>query len=157
MYYALDETTAPDYVRRTPVMAAVFAGQDDLKCTDLAVGNVNLIFRVFSEKDPSKSVLVKQALPHSRRYPSFKMPLERSKVEYDLLQIEGKYCPDLVPKIYLYDPEMHLSVMEDLNRHLIMRYGLMKQTRYPHVAQHMGIFMARTLFYTSDLYLSSVD
>jgi 5-methylthioribose kinase len=38
-----------------------------------------------------------------------------------------------------------------------MREGLMQQIEYPYVDRHMGVFMARTLFYTSDLYLSSTE
>jgi len=139
-------------------MAQVFAGDDDLQCQDLAEGNINLIFRVYGQGDPAKrSVLIKQALPHSRRYPEFKIPLERARIEHDLLELENKYCPGLVPKLYLYDPEMHLNVMEDLNRHVVMRYGLMAQKRYPRFAEHIGTFLARTLFYTSNLYLSSAE
>jgi 5-methylthioribose kinase len=158
MYYPLDEQSAPDYIRQSPVMTEVFGNARDLRAVDLAEGNINLIFRVYSEKDPIKrSVLIKQALPHSRRYPEFKIPLERSRIECDALQIEAKYCPGLVPKIYFYDPEMHLNVLEDLNRHLVMRYGLMVQKRYLHFAEHIGTFLARTLFYTSDFYLPSAE
>jgi 5-methylthioribose kinase len=38
-----------------------------------------------------------------------------------------------------------------------MREGLMQQKKYPLVAKHMGYFLARTLFYTSDLYLTSSE
>ena len=158
MYYPLDEHSAVEYIRKSPVMAEVFGDADDLRATDLAEGNNNLIFRVHSEQNPiNQSVLIKQALPHSRRYPEFKIPLERARVEHDVLQIEEKYCPGLVPKVYYYDPEMYLNVMEDLNRQIVMRYGLMAQKNYPHFAGHIGTFLARTLFYTSDFYLSSAE
>ncbi len=157
MYYALDRDTALDYVRQSPVITEILGDQEDLRCVDLAEGNVNLIYRIYSDSHGGRSVLLKQALPHSRRYPDFKMPLERARIEYDLLQIEANYCPDLVPKVYLYDAEMYLNVMEDLNRHIVMRYGLMKQVRYPRFASDIGTFLARTLFYTSDLHLLSVD
>jgi 5-methylthioribose kinase len=158
MYYPLDGRSAPDYIRQSPVMTQVFGGADDLRAVDLAEGNTNLIFRINSERDPLKrSVLIKQALPHSRRYPEFKIPLDRARIECDALQLEEKYCPGLVPKVYLYDPEMHLNVMKDLNWHIVMRYGLMAQKRYPRFAEHIGIFLARTLFYTSDFYLSSAE
>jgi 5-methylthioribose kinase len=52
---------------------------------------------------------------------------------------------------------MYLNIMEDLNKHLIMRQGLMQQIVYPRFARHIGIFLARTLFYTSDLYLTSAE
>jgi 5-methylthioribose kinase len=158
MYYPLDQQSALDYVRKSSLMTQIFGEKDDLKAVDLAEGNINLIFRVYSERDPiAKSVLIKQALPHSRRYPQFKIPLDRARIEYEALQLEARYCPAQVPRVYRYDPEMHLNVMEDMNRHIVMRYGLMKQIHYPFFAAHIGTFLGRTLFYTSDLYLPPFD
>ncbi|MCX8062562.1 MAG: S-methyl-5-thioribose kinase [Anaerolineales bacterium] len=155
---ALNEQTVKDYIKQTPVFKEVFKEQEDWTVQPIAEGNVNLLIRVSSKSDPiHQSVIVKQALPFAWRYPDFKMPVDRSRIEHELLTIEGRYCPDQVPKIYHYDEEKHILVIEDLNQHLVMREGLMKQIRYPHVAKHIGIFMARTLFYTSDLYLSSGD
>ncbi|RMG00285.1 MAG: S-methyl-5-thioribose kinase, partial [Acidobacteria bacterium] len=153
---ALNEQTVIDYIKQTSVFSHIFDGNDDLKSQQIAEGNVNLLFRVSSEHDPiHKSVIVKQALPYAWRYPDFKMPLDRSRIEYEVLTIEGRYCPQQVPEIYHFDEEKHILIIEDLNQHLVMREGLMKQIRYPLVANHIGTFMARTLFYTSDLYLSS--
>ena len=158
MYYALDETKAVEYIRTTPVMDSIFRDCDDLKAVDLAEGNINLIFRVFSEGDPQKkSVLIKQALPHSRRYPELIIPLQRATLEYEMLELENKCCPGLVPRVYHYDGEMFANIMEDLNHHIIMRYGLMKQVRYKNFARHAGVFLARTLFLTSDLYLQAAE
>jgi 5-methylthioribose kinase len=44
--------------------------------------------------------------------------------------------------------------MEDLKQHIVMRYGLMSQRSYPEFARHIGVFLARTLFHTSDFFLS---
>ena len=126
-----------------------------LSAEPITEGNVNLLFRVYETHRPEQSVLVKQALPYAWRYPDFKMPVDRSRIEYGILQIEGQYCPDQVPKVYHYDDENHIMVIEDLNRHQVMREALMQQRRFPKVARHMGVFMARTLFFTSDLYLAS--
>ena len=156
MYTPLTIETVIDYVRQSPVMDKLFEPDDEMTVVDLAEGgNINLIFRVHSTAVPSRSVLVKQALPHSRRYPDFKMPLTRAKLECDLLSLEEKYCPGLTPKVYHYDETMYVILMEDLNKHLIMRGGLSQGTVYPKFAQDTGRFMARTLFYTSDLYLAS--
>ena len=151
----LTEGSVIDYVKGKEELRSIFEGADDIRSSQITEGNVNLLFRVYSESDPDRSVIVKQALPYAWRYPDFKMPLDRSRIEYEVLRLEGKYCPENVPKIYLYDPELHVLVIEDLNHHLVMREGLMKRKRYPHVAEHIGTFMARTLFYTSDLYLPS--
>ncbi len=152
----LTEQSVIDYIRGRAVYNTVFDRANDLRATQITEGNVNLLFRVYSESDPKgKSVIVKQALPYAWRYPDFKMPVDRSRIEYEVLKIEGKYCPDQVPILYDYDEDRHILIIEDLNDHLVMREGLMQQKRYPHVDRHMGLFMARTLFYTSDLYLSS--
>ncbi len=152
---ALTEQTVLDYIKNTPVYQEVFTGVSNFNCYQIAEGNVNLLFRVSAVNDPTKSVIVKQALPYAWRYPDFKMPLERSRIEYDFLMNQARYCPEQTPKIYYYDESRHIIVIEDLNRHLVMREGLMQQIEYPHVDRHMGLYMARTLFYTSDLYLSS--
>ncbi len=154
----LTDQTVIDFVRQTDLMTTVFAGEDSLNSAPITEGNVNLLFRVFSQRDPiHKSVLVKQALPYAWRYPDFKMPLDRQRIEWGILEIEARYCPEQVPALYLYDDARHVIVMEDLNRHLVMREGLLLRKRYLKVAAHIGLFMARTLFYTSDLYLSSAD
>lgn len=155
MYTPLNETTASEYVRNSALMGSFFSPDEALRCQDLALGNVNLVFRISSEREPQKSVLLKQALPHSRRFPEFKMPLSRASIEAQLLKIEGELCPELVPVLYLYDDVMKLNLMEDLRRHEIMRDGLMRQERYEKFATHIGTFLAHTLFFTSDFFLAS--
>ncbi len=157
MYEPLTESTAAEYIRKSPLATDYFERGDSLRAVDLAVGNVNLVFRVYSVQEPRRSVVVKQALPYARLYPDGKMPLERAEIEYEVLQLEGRYCPDQAPVVYLHDPDLHLNVMEDLNGYTIMRRGLMRQIVYPHFAEHIGCFLARTLFYTSDLHLSSEE
>lgn len=155
VYEPLTVQTVVDYINRSPVRERFFKDGSTLRAVDLADGNVNLVYRVYDESDPEgASVIVKQALPYARVVgESFPMPLDRARIESRLLEIEGRYCPDLVPRCYVYDPDMHLTVMEDLKAHVIMRKGLVRQVRYPNFARHMGTFVARTLFYTSDLYL----
>ncbi|NJL92954.1 MAG: S-methyl-5-thioribose kinase [Anaerolineae bacterium] len=154
-YQPLTEATVVDYVKNLPeVLSSVFLPGDTLRGVDLADGNVNLVYRVSAEQNLGRTVIVKQALPYARVVgESFPMPLERSRIEADLLQIEARYAPEFVPRLYHHDPEMYAIVMEDLNQHIIMRKGLNAQVVYPHFAQHLGVFIARTLFYTSDLYL----
>jgi 5-methylthioribose kinase len=67
------------------------------------------------------------------------------------LQIQESLCPDLVPHVHAYEPDLALTVMQDLSDHTIMRKGLIEGNRYPLFAQHIGRFLAHTLFYTSDL------
>jgi len=153
---ALNEQTVIDYVRSTPVYDSALGGAGVYSAKAITEGNINLLFRV-QNNTSGRSVLVKQALPYSWRYPEFELPVQRAELEYEMLSLEGKYCPDQAVKVYFYDSPRFTSVIEDLNQHLVMREGMMQRQRYPLVAQHIGRFAARTLFYTSDLYLPSAE
>jgi len=153
MFYQITEENAVDYIKKTKVYKEILNSANDLKCEDLALGNINLIFRIYSEADPKNSVILKQALTYARKYPEFKLPQERAYLEADVLKIENEYCPDAAPHLYLYDEEMYINLMEDANDHLIMRDGLMRQIYYPKFPKQMGVFLARTLFYTSIFFL----
>ena len=131
---ALNEQTVIDYVRGTPAYEQVLAGPGDYAAQAITEGNINLLFRV-TNRTANSSVLVKQALPHSWRYPEFKLPVQRADLEYEMLTLEGKYCPEQALKVYFYDAPNFISVIEDLNKHLVMREGLIQRQRYPLVAR----------------------
>ncbi|MCL6596893.1 MAG: S-methyl-5-thioribose kinase [Firmicutes bacterium] len=153
LYRPFQLEDAKAYVRQS----SLFAPDEPLEAQDLADGNVNYVYRVYNPARPDdRSVIVKQALPYARIVgESFPMPLDRARIESRALEVEKTYCPDLVPRVYRYDPEMALTLMEDLRPRIIMRAGLIHQVRYPRFAQDLGRFMARTLFFTSDLSLDS--
>jgi 5-methylthioribose kinase len=155
MYRPLGLEDAREYVRQRAL--ALFAGDEALGSDDLADGNVNYVYRVYSSTRPNdRSVILKQALPYARIVgDSFPMPLDRARIESRALAVEAQYCPDLVPEVYVYDPDMALTLMEDLRPRVIMRTGLMRQIRYPRFAADLGRFMAHTLFFTSDLAMPS--
>lgn len=147
-YRALSEQEAVDYVRALP---GLFAEGAALSSHEIGDGNLNLVFHIRQEAT-GKSVIVKQALPYARVVgESWPLTVDRNRIESEALQIQGKYVPDLVPKVYHYDTELALTVMEDLSDHILMRKGLIQGTRYPQFAKHIGRFMAHTLFFTSDL------
>ncbi len=148
----LTEQSVVDYVLDLELARNFFNDSSKLTATAITEGNINLIFRV---GDGVKSVLVKQALPYSWRYPEFMLPVERADLEHEMLQIEAQYCPEQTLNVHWFDQPNHIQVVEDLNRHLVMREGMMCRIKYPMVARHIGTFAARTLFYTSDLYLPS--
>ena len=156
MAESLTELTAIEYLTQKNLTKKLFGESPDLTATKITEGNVNVLYKI-SDQDAQKrkSVLVKQALPYSWRYPDFKMPVDRARIEFRVLEVEGKYCPAQVPEVYLFDEDDHIMVMEFFDNHLVMRDGLTQQVEYPKVAEHMGLFLAKTLFYTSDLFLSS--
>ncbi|OME78011.1 S-methyl-5-thioribose kinase [Paenibacillus sp. FSL A5-0031] len=122
-----------------------------LTSREIGDGNLNLVFHIV-DSSSGKSLIMKQALPYAKVVgESWPLTLDRARIESDKLILEGELAPGLVPNVYKYDPELYLTIMEDLSDHIIMRQGLIGGTRYPKFADDISTFMARTLFFTSDL------
>jgi len=116
-------------------------------------GNLNLVFIV---KGPRGGVAVKQALPYVRLVgESWPLPLSRAHYEHMALSEQARLTGRLVPEILHYDERQALIVMELLEPHIIMRRGMIAGTCYPKFAQDISTFMARTLYFTSDLALTA--
>lgn len=154
-YYALEEGTVVPWLQKTGLAQQLLGTQTDLRCEDLADGNVNLVFRVSSPA--GRSIIVKQSLPWARKYPDFKLPLDRAVREHGILQSYVAHCPEFVPEVYHFDAAMFVCIMQDLRPHVILRAGLQAQQQYPLLAAHLGEFLARSLFFSSDLALPSAE
>ena len=99
---------------------------------------------------PEGGVVVKQALPYVRLVgESWPLPLSRSYYEHMALTEQARHAPKLVPKVYHFDRNLAVIVMEYLSPHIIMRKGLIRGIEYPLFASHIAEFMAQTLFNTS--------
>lgn len=128
-----------------------FDANSELTCQEIGDGNLNLVFHI-TDANSRNSVIVKQALPYAKIVgESWPLSLDRARIEREILQEEYRICPGSVPQVYYYDDELALTIMEDLRDHVIMRKGLIEGNHYPLFSKHIGQFMARTLFYTSDL------
>lgn len=147
-YHPLSEAQAIEYARQIPNL---FQPGSDLTSHEIGDGNLNLVFRI-SETATGKSIILKQALPYAKVVgESWPLTLDRARIESEALLIEESLNPDLVPHVYAYDADLALTVMEDLSDHVIMRRGLIERNQYPLFAEHIGRFLANTLFFTSDL------
>ena len=125
----------------------------DWRINEVGDGNLNLVFIV---RGPSGGVAVKQALPYVRLVgESWPLPLSRAHYEHMALSEQARLTGALVPAIRHYDETMALIVMELLEPHIIMRRGMIAATVYPKFAADISTFMARTLYFTSDLALSA--
>ena len=121
----------------------------DWRVREVGDGNLNLVF-IIEGRDGG--VVVKQALPYVRLVgESWPLPLERSWFEYNALVEQGRYAPRLTPKIFHFDRQQAMIVMEYLSPHIIMRKGLIRGIRYPRFAADIAEFLAETLFNTSVL------
>jgi len=154
-YQSLNGSSVVNYIKDCAAMKQVFADTRGLSAKEVGDGNLNLVFIVSDAADSARSAVVKQALPYLRvAGESWQLTRERMRFETQALLLHNELAPGLVPKVYHHDGEMSLVIMENLAKHRIMRGPLVARARFPHFADHISTFMARTLFFTSDLYLT---
>lgn len=144
--------TAADAVEYARQFGGVENPASLVESQEIGDGNLNLVFKIFDDQGASR-VIVKQALPYVRCVgESWPLTLDRARIEAEVLQIHGKYCPQHTVKILHYDPVLAVMVMEDLSSHAIWRGEQVKGIDYPQAASQLGEYLAQTLFHTSDFY-----
>ena len=149
-YRPLDVDTLAPYLGEQPALCAHLGGDpSSWRVEEVGDGNLNLVFIV---RGPAGGLCVKQALPYVRLVgESWPLPLNRTFFEHEALVEHGRHAPGLTPEIYRFDPVLMLIAMELLEPHIIMRRGMIQGIRYPRAATDVAEYMARTLFFTSDL------
>lgn len=157
-YRVLDRDSLPDYLRSIPAVMDVLGADVEFEILEIGDGNLNFVYRVNNAADSSKSVIVKQAVPYLRMVGE-EWPLSRDRMTYEIraLTLYNEMVPELVPTIYHADEEMSTLVMQCLDDHIIMRIGMIDGVVYPDVAEHIGLFMAETLFKTSAWSMGSLE
>jgi 5-methylthioribose kinase len=156
-YQALDSKSAVEYVKNCPALANVLPNPENLVAKEVGDGNLNLVFIIENSDDPKQSVVLKQALPYLRvAGDSWPLTRERMRFETQALLKHNELAPGLVPLVYEHDEDMSLVIMEYLRELEIMRKPLVERQKFPHFVDHISTFMARSLFFTSDLYLTGV-
>jgi 5-methylthioribose kinase len=132
------------------VRLGLFPEGTPLACREIGDGNLNLVFRVVDQQT-KKGIIVKQALPYAKVVgESWPLTLKRAVIESNALRTFASYVPQYVPKVYYSDESLAITVMEDLSHLQIARKGLIEGKTYPLLSQHIGEFIAKTSFYTSD-------
>ncbi len=156
-YQALTEQTIIEYIKSRPALERIFPKNAPLTAREVGDGNLNMVYIVQTADGPPRAAIVKQALPYLRILgEAWTLTRERMRFETQALLQYNKLTPGLAPEIYDVDDEMSLVSMEYLGDHLIMRKALVARQHLPHFADHISTFMARNLFFTSDLYLSGL-
>ena len=145
-YFLMKSADAAEYAR---TRFRLFEQGAALEHEEIGDGNLNYIFRI-KEPASGKTVVIKQAGGTARISDQFKVSPDRNRIEHDMLVIENELAPNLVPKVFGYDPIMNALAMEDLSDHTIMRTALLKRETFPLFADHISTFMANTLLLTSD-------
>jgi 5-methylthioribose kinase len=155
-YRILREADLREHLAQIPAVAARLGGAPaGWSISEVGDGNLNLVFIV---KGATGGLAVKQALPYVRLVgESWPLPLSRAHYEYLALTEQARLAPGLVPAIVHHDETLALTAMELLEPHVIMRKGLIGATLYPRFVEDITTFMARTLFFTSDLALTAAE
>jgi 5-methylthioribose kinase len=153
-YYPLDEKLLPGFLAKLTDVAGRLGGEPkDWKISEVGDGNLNLVFLV---EGPESGVCVKQALPYVRLVgEGWPMTLDRAFFEREYFREQESHVGSLIPQVYHYDPSLYAIVMERLKPHIIMRQGMIRGVRYPAFAEHISDYLARALFFTSDLSLAA--
>lgn len=140
---------AEDVKRYTVEVLHYFQLGDDIQCAEIGDGNINYVFRVWTEKD-GRSVIVKQA---DKLLRSSGRPLDiyRNKIEAQILKLESRLAPDYIPEVFYYDETMAALSMEDISAYANLRKELMANRVYAHLSENLSTFLADVLLPTTDL------
>ena len=149
-YYPLTENSAVELARSL----GFFDENEELFCNEIGDGNLNYVFRVGNQLY-EKSIIIKQALPYAKVVgESMPLTLKRAQIESSALQKYREFIPESIPQILYTDDELAVTVMEDLSDYKILRKGLIEGEVYPLLPKHVGNYLAKTLFFTSDFGLN---
>ncbi|MFF2286738.1 S-methyl-5-thioribose kinase [Peribacillus butanolivorans] len=124
-----------------------------LKCREIGDGNLNYVFHI-TDTATKKGIIIKQAVPYAKVLgESWPLTLKRAAIEANALIHFKSYCPEFVPQVYYSDEQLAITIMEDLSHLKIARTGLIDGDQFPLLSKHIGEYVAKTAFYTSDLHL----
>jgi 5-methylthioribose kinase len=127
----------------------VGGGEDD------GDGFVNHIYRVWDET--GRSVILKQAKPYLKLFgEGVPLTAKRNQLESEIIKLRSAITPEYLPEMYHLDPENNLFIYEDCGRLKIMRFELIKGKRFPQFPKQIGEFLAKSNFYTSEIYLDQM-
>ncbi len=112
-------------------------------------GNLNHVCRVYDAK--GHSIYIKQAGLETRISKDMTASLDRNRQESEILELEEKMAPGMVPHIYFFDTVMCASGMEDCSDFEVMRDAMLEHKTFPRFADDISTFMARTLLLSSDV------
>jgi 5-methylthioribose kinase len=151
-YREMTESRLGGYLASLPEIAARLGSRPALwQIRQVGHGDLSAVFVV---EGPAGALCVKQALPSTQDLDRrTRLSLERTGFEQAALTLYTRFVPDRVPRVLHYDSELALMILERLDRHVVLREGLIAGKVYPRFAEQIAQFLAETLFRTSDLAL----
>ncbi len=153
-YKQLTVDTVIDYIKTIDDLKSVFSDFENLEVKEIGDGNLNYVYTITNKNNPNQTVVLKQAVPFLRCVGE-SWPLSKDRMNFEIMALKKEYelCPEYVPEIYYADKEMSLVIMQNLNKHKVIRGEIIKGKYFPNFAEHISTFLAKTLFYTTDWYL----
>ena len=120
-YEILNKDTLTGYLTSIKTVADYFGNESDFDITEIGDGNLNYVYKVRSKADPSKALILKQAVPYLRMVGE-EWPLSRDRMSFEIraLKLYNDLVPTFVPKIYHADEDMSVLVMQCLDDHIIL-------------------------------------
>jgi 5-methylthioribose kinase len=149
--YILTQDTVAEYVSKNASKINVFSPSDTLTAEAIQGGNVNFAFCVRSSD--GKAVFVKQAPEYVAVFGPDGLPLTSSRIQKEVAIIKewttilGKEAVTYVPKLYYFDDENKVFVMEFLENFDLLDHHLVSSptlTSEVSIASQLGKFMAQT-------------
>jgi 5-methylthioribose kinase len=111
------------------------------------------VFRVKNNR--GTSLIVKQALPeHSGLTQHWPVSLHRAQIEADVLKHHAKISPEYLVEVLFYDQELAALLLEDLSDCSVLRTALHTRQQPQGIGIHLGRYLAKTSFYSSDFVLT---
>lgn len=161
-YQEIHKDNVCDYVRsRTDF----FAPDDELFVYEFGEneeedgdGYVNYVYRVWNQD--GKSLIVKQAKEELKKIKEVKknpIKQERNLTEAAVMQIKHAIVPEYVPEVYDVDTENFAYICEDCKGLRILRFELMRGETFEKFPRQIAEFIAKTNFYTSEIYMDAVE
>ena len=144
-YRKLDQKSVIEYV----VQKDFFKETTLLSCHKLSDNKLNHIFQISDQNQ--KTVIIKQAKSNSFS------AQERINIEVERTLEHHRCCPEHTVKVLLHDSSQSCFVMQDVSEYQSILTTLSKGENFPHIAPQLAYYLAYSLFYSSDFYLSSVE
>lgn len=112
-------------------------------------GNLNYVYQVWDGL--GHSIYIKQAGTEARISRDMKPSRDRNRLESEILMLEDRFAPGMVPRVYFFDTVMCACGMEDCSDYAVMRDAMLAHETFPGFAEDISTFMVRTLLLSSDV------
>jgi len=156
-YSILDAAGVVDLVRSHEA-TAVMIGDGEMSTAEIGDGNLNQVWIVRNAADPTRALILKQALPYLRvAGEGWPLTRERMAFETKSLLTYNDIAPEFAPRVLAHSDEQSWVAMEFLADHRVMRAALLDGMLPASTAGHLGSFVANLAFRTSAMSLSGIE